>query len=169
MLEEPSPRVTARAPSSSNSSSAPPGHASAKRTPTNSSHYDFNGVPYDKYKPNSATWMYARDARAQQAGLPPNQTAERYPSPFGNGEQLPLTTPGSILKPGDRKAKWLHHPLTPGTSTTWSQRQGRPGAVRSVYTAGNPNEFDVMVHDIQAGTSARGQGNFAIATYRPAV
>ncbi|KAI0006250.1 hypothetical protein F4779DRAFT_29843 [Xylariaceae sp. FL0662B] len=160
-----------QAPPASNTSSAPAGYAPAKRTPTDSSYYDFNGVHANKYDPNSATWMYARDARAQQAGLPPTMSMKNppnatYPSRFGNAEGLPLTTPG---RPNHRnQPTWVHHPLTPGETTTWPAHPGPPGAVRSAYTDGNPNQFDVMVHDPRAGVSRRGVGQFVLAPYHPA-
>ncbi|KAI1213842.1 uncharacterized protein F4807DRAFT_409337 [Annulohypoxylon truncatum] len=159
----------ATASNSRSSNSAPPGHTPARRTPTNSSYYDFNGVPYHEKNPNSATWMYARDARAQQAGLPPGrQPGRKYPSPFGNGEKLALTTPGSALSP-DGPTQWLHHPLIPGTTTTCTGK-GRKhlGGVRSVYTANDPNTFDVMYHNRNAGLSANGNGNFEMSKYHPA-
>ncbi|KAI1095016.1 hypothetical protein F5B19DRAFT_443049 [Rostrohypoxylon terebratum] len=71
-----------------NSDQAPPGHTPARRAPTDSSYYDFDGVPYDADEPNSATWMYARDARAQQAGLATAQTKGKYPSKFRNFDKL---------------------------------------------------------------------------------
>ncbi|KAI0891788.1 hypothetical protein F4806DRAFT_481877 [Annulohypoxylon nitens] len=148
-----------------NSDRAPPGHTPARRSPTDSSYYDFDGVPYDNEKPNSATWMYARDARAQQAGIPTARMKSRYPSKFRNSpDNVELSTPGT---PGYKNnPEWLHHPLIPGTTKTYTS--GPPGAVRSVYTKGNPNEFDVMHHDPKAGTSPRGDHLFAKSHYYPA-
>ena len=111
--------------------------------------------------------MYARDAREQQANVPAGQR-KPYPSRYGNAERLDLSTPGSQLKPGARPA-WLHQPLTPGQTAAWTPRSGNPiGAVRSIYTAGNPMKFDVAYHDPRLGTSAGGSGNFALATYHTA-
>ena len=111
--------------------------------------------------------MYARDARQQQANVPAGRR-KPYPSTYGNFEELELSTPGSQLRP-EYDREWLHHPLTPGQSATWTSRSGiKAGAVRSIYTAGNPKEFDVAYHDPRRGTSARGSGKFGLATYHAA-
>ncbi|KEZ41035.1 hypothetical protein SAPIO_CDS7072 [Scedosporium apiospermum] len=140
---------------------APPG-----RTPTCSSYYDFNGVPWNGQDPNSKTWMYARDARQQQAGVPANAQPP-YPSYFGNRTNLPLNPPPSHIgrrgQPG-----WLHHPLIPDQTATWTPGTS-PGAVRSVYTAGNTANFDVIHHDPNAGTTSNGTSEFSMATYHPSV
>lgn len=107
--------------------------------------------------------MYASEARQQQAGAPAN-VGRPYPSTFGNRESLALSTPGSQSRSG--RTEWLHHPLTPGTTTTWTASSGTGvGAVRSIYTAGDPNKFDVAHHDPSVGVSARGFGNFGTSNY----
>ncbi|KAI2778796.1 hypothetical protein F4815DRAFT_476675 [Daldinia loculata] len=152
---------------SSSSSSAPPGHTPAHRIPTDSSYYSFNGNPWDRRNPESQTWMYAREARQQQSGLPDGQGVP-YPSYFGNGERVSLSTPGSALAPSGRHG-WLHHPLIPGRTTTWTPGSNtRPGGVRSIYTDGNIVEFDVGYHDVRIGTTGRGSGKFAVANYHSA-
>lgn len=155
--------------SGNGSSNQPPeGYSPPRRTPTDSSYYSFNGVPFDNQDQSSATWIYAREARQQQAGVPTSQSRP-YPSRFGNGENLPLTTPGSQLKPG-RQKEWLHHPLTPNRSATWTKDNGDSvGGVRSFYTDGNPRKFDVGYHDPRVGTSEKGHGSFALANYHKAV
>lgn len=183
---------------SSQPSSAPAGHSQAKRTPTDSSHvcksfescvrsvyspsfpqYDFGGQPADKFDPNSPTWIYARDARAQQAGLGKNQkgtphTLNQYPSRFTNQSQkpLPLTTPGKPRRPGSNIVDHLHHPLIPNTQKTYVNKlvSGFPGAVRSVYTEGKPEDFQVIYHDPKAGKTKSGMNDlFSVAPYVPAV
>ncbi|KAI0105631.1 hypothetical protein F4776DRAFT_474219 [Hypoxylon sp. NC0597] len=112
--------------------------------------------------------MYARDARQQQSGLPAGK-ARPYPSPFRNGEALPLLTPGSTPR-NKHNPEWLHHPLIPGRTTTWDpQRDVNRGGVRSFYTEGNTNQFDVGYHDPKLGTSARGHHEFSLANYHAAV
>ncbi|KAI6084751.1 hypothetical protein F4821DRAFT_166502 [Hypoxylon rubiginosum] len=155
------------------SSTAPPGHEPVHRVPTDSSYYSFNGTPYNDKIADSQTWMYAREARAQQAGLVSYQQPHnvRYPSRFGNGEKLPFTTPGSYVTPRDQRngiRAYLHHPLIPGRSETWAGEQ-RPGAVRSAYTKGDPNRFDVMYHDPKKGASKSGHGSMEMANYHAAV
>lgn len=130
--------------------------------------YSFNGIPWNDRDVNSQTWMYASETRQQQAGVPAGR-ARPYPSLFGNGEGLPLSTPGSDLRP-NRGKEWLHHPLTPGRASTWTSASGvPPGGVRSFYTAGNPSEFDVGHHNPTLGASARGSGNFGLANYHAQV
>lgn len=51
--------------------------------------YDFNGTPWDNQDPDSQDWIYASEARQQQATVPVG-TARPYPSAFRNGEDLPL-------------------------------------------------------------------------------
>ncbi|KAI0532051.1 hypothetical protein GGR58DRAFT_523600 [Xylaria digitata] len=146
--------------------SAPPGYTVPHRVPTNSSYYSFNGDTWDD-NPNSSTYAKAAEFRAQQANAPPHQQAP-YPSYFRNGEGLSLSTPGSIIRPGHGN-EWVHHPLTPGQTTTWTPQSGiARGAIRSVYTAGAPTQFDVIYHDRGAGTSGRGHGQFVIANYHAA-
>ncbi|KAI5458919.1 hypothetical protein BGZ63DRAFT_389910 [Mariannaea sp. PMI_226] len=142
------------------SRSAPSGFAPPHRTPTDSSYYDFHGTPANKSNPNS-NWMYARDARSQQAGVPAG-TARPYPSYYGNKPPIALSTPpGPVPFPNGNPGRngWVHHPLIPGQTTTWTS--GRPGAVRSVYSPGNTANFDVMYHDPAKG------GDFSLATYHP--
>ncbi|KAI4144348.1 MAG: hypothetical protein L6R39_004217 [Caloplaca ligustica] len=127
--------------------------------------YDFNGVPYDEKDPGSQTWMYARDARAQQTNAPAHK-ARPYPSNFNNGEKLPLSTPGVPGPKGNQQ--WLHYPLVPGRAAAWVPTERR-GGVRSFYTVGQPNDFDVGYHDKATGTSAGGSGNFVLADYHPSV
>ena len=43
-----------------------------------------------------------------------------------------------------------------------------PGGVRSVFTAGDPTNFDVMFH-ANTGTPARGYGQFQMADYHKGV
>lgn len=107
-----------------------------------------------------------RHARAQQACLPPGPAINaRHPSYFGNAEQIPLTTPGTVNTKG--KLGWVHAPLTPGRTTP--MLSSRPGAVRSFYTNGDPNTFDVAYHD---PTKPRRPGAkedpFTMAIYHPA-
>ncbi|ROV95289.1 hypothetical protein VPNG_08963 [Cytospora leucostoma] len=126
----------------------------------------FNGNPSDQHDPwRSQTWMYARDARQQQAGVPAGQ-ALPYPSTFSNHEQLPLSTPGTYMGPR-RGQEWLHYPLKPGRPATWTPSSGQPaGAVRSFYTAGNPNQFDVGYH---LPAPKRTNNDFELANYHAAV
>ncbi|KAI1327340.1 hypothetical protein F5Y16DRAFT_399518 [Xylariaceae sp. FL0255] len=139
-----------------------------RRIPTDSSFYDFNGVPCNDNDPNSATWMYASDTRDQQKALlqqaqPPNSA---YPSVYWNREKLPMSTPGSQLPQGNiTRQGWMHHPLVPGSSTPYVSGSGRPGGVRSFYTDGDPNNFDVSYHVPNAAKS--GKKKFAKATYHP--
>ncbi|KAG9228073.1 hypothetical protein BJ875DRAFT_490264 [Amylocarpus encephaloides] len=121
--------------------SAPRGFEPLRRTPTDSS------------------YMYTGEARSQQAGAPAG-IAKPYPSLFKNIERRQLTTPGSYL---GAKRKWLHHPLKPGKAATW--RAGSPGGIRSVYTHGNTNKFDVVYHDPKATTFNDNGGDFVLAVY----
>lgn len=41
--------------------------------------------------------------------------------------------------------------------------------MRSFYTANDPTDFDVGYHNHSVGTSARGHGQFSLATYHAAV
>jgi hypothetical protein len=171
---------------SRNPPSVPKGHSTAKRIPTDSSYvcpyaqswwdmtnnpqqYDFQGVPYRGDIPNSATWMYARDARAQMATEPQKQSRnDRYPMPYLNHDKDPLSTPGSKIQiKGDEKHGWMHHPLTPGTTTAYSGR-GKAGGVRAIYTKDDSTKFDVYYHDRKLGTTGKsGNGVFSQATYYP--
>ncbi|KAI1404939.1 hypothetical protein F4819DRAFT_68116 [Hypoxylon fuscum] len=69
--------------------SPPAGYSPLRRRPTDSSYYDFNGTPWDNQDPDSQDWIYASEARQQQATVPVG-TARPYPSAFRNGEDLPL-------------------------------------------------------------------------------
>lgn len=110
--------------------------------------------------------MYAEDARKQQEGVPDGKD-HPYPAHYRNGERLPLTTPGSDNGSGYGR-EWLHYPMTPGKKTTWTRQSGVPrGGVRSVYTAGNKEKFDVIYHNKKEGKSAKGHGVFQMAKYRP--
>jgi hypothetical protein len=55
--------------------------------------YDFHGAPSHCNDPKSPTWMYTRDVRAQQAGVPAVE-AKPYPSRFKNKEGLSFNSPG---------------------------------------------------------------------------
>ncbi|KAJ8128629.1 hypothetical protein O1611_g5005 [Lasiodiplodia mahajangana] len=138
---------------------------------TQSSYYDFRGVHWDKSNANSATYMRAREARAQQQGLTPGRMVKPYPSLFHNRERLALTTPGSSQLSDGGKV-WAHHPLIPGRTTTWSrsekERGDGKGAVRSIYTPNDPNKFDVAYHDPAAGSTSGRHDNFVLARYHPA-
>ncbi|KAI1172036.1 hypothetical protein F4777DRAFT_563249 [Nemania sp. FL0916] len=154
---------------SQNPPSAPEGYSAAKRIPTDSSYYDFHGVPYLDKDPNSSTWMYARDARAQMATEPQKQgRKDRYPGPFWNREDKPLSTPGSKLQTRKREEHgWMHHPLTPGTGTAYSG-SGDAGGVRAIYTKDDSKNFDVYYHDRTSGTTGDGtNGIFERAKYYP--
>ncbi|KAI1816411.1 hypothetical protein GGS20DRAFT_231372 [Poronia punctata] len=148
----------------------PSSYKPPRRTPTNSSYYDFDGIGSIRDVP-SATWMYARDARAQQAGLAPdairrNRKDTQYPSVFRNATGLPLTTPGNL--DADQKPLWAHHPLIPGQTTTYIDKatHGTAGGVRSAYTLGNPKDFDVIYHDPRRPTRGR-HAEFSLAPYIP--
>ncbi|KAK3936949.1 hypothetical protein QBC46DRAFT_268522 [Diplogelasinospora grovesii] len=145
--------------------SAPPGYAPPRRTPTNSSYYDFNGTPCDDRNPNSQTRMYAREAREQTKDvqgeiLRGNTGSSRYPGPFHNNPGKDNTT-----LPLQAKRDILHHPLVPGQTAAWTT--GRPGGVRSFFTCLS-NFFDVAYHDPTKGVSKRGHHDFTMATYVPA-
>ncbi|KAI0481336.1 hypothetical protein GGR56DRAFT_629841 [Xylariaceae sp. FL0804] len=155
--------------------SAPPGHKTTKRVPTDSSYYDFDGVPWNRKDPQSATWMYARDARAQQATCPP-EPSWNYPRHFANHDNLLLSTPGAPEQgassgAGQQSVKnsWLHHPLIPGAKTAYQggRPNAPPGTVRSVYTQGDTNNFDVIYHDRRAGVTGQGHGKFKVSKYHP--
>lgn len=130
--------------------------------------YDFDGVRADNRDSNSRPWIYAREVRAQQQGLPAT-AGYPYPSKFANhGNNLPLTTPGTASESGDSKF-WLHHPVTPGTTKTWDPESGQPkGGVRSIYTEGDPNTFDVAYHNPNKKTPNGRPGEFDLARYVPA-
>ncbi|KAJ4177148.1 hypothetical protein NW767_015217 [Fusarium falciforme] len=97
--------------------------------------------------------------------MPANLARRGYPSAYGNSEGLPLSTPGSTMRPG-RGLDWMHAPLIPDKTEAYTQ--GPPGAVRSTWTAGDPKNFDVMYHAKSAGTSASGAGRFRLANYHSA-
>ncbi|ROT35025.1 hypothetical protein SODALDRAFT_76625 [Sodiomyces alkalinus F11] len=77
-------------PGDGHSGSAPPGYTPPDRTHTNSSHYSFDGIQWIKNDPDAQTWMYAREARAQQAGLPAGRAppGTKYPSATGTQKSL---------------------------------------------------------------------------------
>ncbi|OAQ69707.1 hypothetical protein VFPPC_02304 [Pochonia chlamydosporia 170] len=149
--------------SNSGAGSEPAGNTPPRRTPTDSSYYDFHGTPSDR-SGNGQTWMYARDARAQQAGASP-QAARPYPSYFGNKDQTPVTlttAAEAIPHPSGRTTQgWLHQPLIPNQTTMFNPGQNMPGAVRSVYPPSDPSTFDVIYH---SGV----RREFNNATYHPA-
>lgn len=132
-------------------------------------------MPCNNFDPKSPAFIYAERARLQQAGLGSNQKGNpldpnaRYPSHYGNREGLPLSTPGTKTHPRSKRANWLHHPLKPYTTQTWVSKSvsGPEGAIRSVYTEGNPQDFDVMVHDPKAGMTPNGGSKFSMARYVP--
>lgn len=97
--------------------------------------------------------------------MPAKLARRGYPSAYGNSEGLPLSTPGSTVRPG-RGNEWVHAPVIPDVRQAY--RQGPPGGVRSAWTAGDPKNFDVMYHDKSTGTSASGAGRFRLANYHPA-
>ncbi|KAI0378643.1 hypothetical protein F5Y04DRAFT_261263 [Hypomontagnella monticulosa] len=146
--------------------SAPPGYTPAHRVPTDSSYYSFDGNPWNNKDPDSQTWMYAREARQQQDGVPAGKRLP-YPSRFGNGEVLPLSTPGTS-KHG--RSEWLHHPLIPGRSNTWVPYRRDPvGGVRSFYTEGDTSQFDVGFHDPKIPGYPKGREPFSLARYHAGV
>ncbi|KAK5661072.1 hypothetical protein OQA88_10962 [Cercophora sp. LCS_1] len=136
-----------------------------RRVPTDSSFYDFHGTRYSAKIPDAQTWIYAREARQQQATVDPNLVRNgkdkiKYPSLFNNYDnKLSLSTPGS-LEPNGRTA-WVHQPLIPGQVTAWNG-ECAPGAVRSFYTRGNSGHFDVGYHPLND------RSGFSMATYHPA-
>ncbi|KAK0708448.1 hypothetical protein B0H67DRAFT_672471 [Lasiosphaeris hirsuta] len=138
---------------------------------TNSSYYCFNGVPYNQQAPGAQTWMYAEEARRQQAKVELEKLLEgrqkpRYPSSFWNHQkEVTLSTPGSVGPHG--KTVWEHHPLIPGQNEPW--REGAAGAVRSVWTRGDAENFDVIVHDKSRGFTKRKTPKFANAKYHSAL
>ncbi|KAK4113441.1 hypothetical protein N656DRAFT_797311 [Canariomyces notabilis] len=139
-----------------------------RRTPTVSSFYDLKGTPWDDRKPNSQTWIYAREVRAQAADVlaAPRKAHENhpcYPSVFRNDEGLELKAEPPLL----------HTPVRPGHTTGWLHEgprdRNRPGAARLVYSK-NPTDtnFDVVYHDKSQPQSNRGYRLFAMAEYVPA-
>ncbi|VUC27143.1 unnamed protein product [Clonostachys rosea] len=168
-----------------------------KRSPTASSYYDFDGMPWDGEQGQS--WMYAWHARAQQEGLLPSSQPRssqptgfrsvarkaktllgsphdpKYPSYYGNkGETLPLSTDSELIPhPTWRRSTkgWLHQPLIPGRTATFSGTEDESGMVRSFYAPSNPLIFDVAYHgkkkEFINGKSEIGK--FKMATYHPAV
>ncbi|CAJ2511135.1 Uu.00g067600.m01.CDS01 [Anthostomella pinea] len=151
--------------------SAPPGYTPARRTPTDSSYYDMDGIPWKEGDPNSQAWIYAREVRAQQAKAPLQRTARaKYPSPFKNAEPLPLTTPGKPDPTGNKPTEWLHHPMIPGKTTTYrasAKSKAKPGGIRTFYTEGDNSKYDVGFHDPRVWTPSKSAG-FSLATYVPA-
>ncbi|KAL8747940.1 MAG: hypothetical protein Q9190_000264 [Brigantiaea leucoxantha] len=64
---------------------------------------------------------------------------------------------------------WLQNPTHFGTKLPLVRDQD-PGRVRSVYTEGDSNNFDVIYHDNSKGVSASGRGRqFSMANYHPRV
>lgn len=132
--------------------------------------YDLTGIQWNKNDPKPPTWMYARDARSQQQGLPPARP-KKYPGDFWNYEELLFSTPGLEKLHNDEVMKcWMHHPLIPGTPTTWTHESVLPrGAVRSVWTEGNPNIFEVAFHSNKEKPPNARFGPFQNAPCIPAV
>ncbi|KAK3347172.1 hypothetical protein B0T25DRAFT_296016 [Lasiosphaeria hispida] len=156
--------------------SLPPGGASStgitqdsRRKPTSSSFYDFHGTRYNKKIPGAQTWIYAREARQQQATVHPDLVLTgrgKYPSAFKNHDnELDLSTPGSAGPEG--KTEWVHQPLIPGRVEAWLDIIPA-GAVRSFYTCGNPGQFDVGYHDPLKSPTRNGSAKFSLATYHAA-
>ncbi|KXJ90548.1 hypothetical protein Micbo1qcDRAFT_226545 [Microdochium bolleyi] len=161
---------------------APPGYSAAQRVqsspssfvptpvrriPTDSSYHSFDGVPWDDHDPSSQTWMYASDAREQQSKIAAGPRRP-YPSRYGNSDDLPLTSPG-MVPPKGGTPQWLHHPLIPGQQEIWKPKGDKSrGAVRSFYTRGSPEVFDVGHHNPKAGLTKGGTAKFTMATYHTA-
>ncbi len=133
--------------------------------------YDFHGTGHQKKISGAQTWMYAREARRQQATVQPDLVRRKkdkgkYPSPFKNHDnEVNLSTPGSAGPEGD--TEWVHQPLIPGRVEAW-HRGIDSGAVRSFYTRGNPLQFDVGYHDPSRSPTRGGSEKFSLATYHPA-
>lgn len=103
-----------------------------------------------------------------------------YPSPFWNREEPALTTPTSSLPYRKRRPTLygrddgtcfreghLHQPLIPNQSEAWQLGQDK-GAVRSVYTADDPMNFQVMYHDPRKRIEDMKNDPFTLANYHPA-
>ncbi|KAL8744683.1 MAG: hypothetical protein Q9190_003106 [Brigantiaea leucoxantha] len=100
--------------------------------------------------------------------MPATKARKGYPSIFKNkGPTLPLSTPGYPRTTGGDN-EWLHNPLIPGQKHPFVRDQD-PGRVRSVFTKGDSNTFDVVYHDKSQGVSASGQRRFSKANYHPTV
>ncbi|KAH7165514.1 hypothetical protein EDB81DRAFT_255925 [Dactylonectria macrodidyma] len=150
----------------SGQASAPAGYGPPARSPTESSYYDFHRTSSNG-RSNGQTWMYARDARAQQAGASSVAVPRpNYPNYYGNKNAQPvhLSTPPEQIpnhrRPGTSSPGWLHHPLIPNHQTTHSGNLRTAGTVRSVYPLSDPSQFDVIYH-------TGGPGQFRNATYHP--
>lgn len=131
---------------------------------SNTQQFSFDGIVANAKDPASQTWIYAREAREQQAGVPDSE-AWPYPSVYYNNEPLALSTPGSQSKNG---RTWLHYPLIPGRSSSWSPDSTvERGAIRSFFTAGNSHNFDVGYHDPRLWTTGGRYGDFVLARYHP--
>ncbi|KAH9890264.1 hypothetical protein F4778DRAFT_378826 [Xylariomycetidae sp. FL2044] len=147
--------------------SAPEGYAPARRSPTDSSYYDLDGIPWNDRDPKSQTWIYAREVRDQQSKAPLTEPKrDKYPNEYKNGEQLPFTTPGKI-DPKTGKPVWLHQPMIPGKVTRFTGG-GTVGGIRTFYTEGDRTKFDVGHHDPRVPTP-KGTAGFSLVTYVPAV
>lgn len=107
--------------------------------------------------------MYAREARAQQAAITPEQVRP-YPSWYANrGNEVRLSTPSETFKRwknGKVVEGWLHQPLMPGQNTPWKKEI--PGPIRAIYPPSDPLKFDVVYHET---ISSPGYKN---STYYPA-
>src|SRR5947208_1803363 len=98
--------------------------------------------------------MYAKNAATQVQSAPAPNRLNKYPSKFGNHENLPLIAAAPLQ----------HMPLV--KAGTWSPGTP-PGKVRGVYNDGNRTDFDVVYHNTSAGQTAQGFGKFTQANYHP--
>ncbi|KAJ3529073.1 hypothetical protein NM208_g9923 [Fusarium decemcellulare] len=163
------PNSNVRSSGSASEESSPDseGCSPLKRTPTNSSYYDFHGVQWNRdYQ--SQTWMYAREARNQMADVPPERAADgAYPSPFHNLKKLTLPTLRSIFR-FIGELELLHYPLVSGRTTTPDPEHSKSTRIRAVYVKGTTALFDVIYHDEAAGITRNGTPEFSEAIYHPA-
>lgn len=141
------------------------------RQPTNSSYYDFGGVPCGTDMAAAgpdATFIHARDAREQVANAPPpvkrRKRGSRYPSGYSNHENLPLqVTPQGKNDPNYSGPPYTHAPLLPGQSQPWTQ--GNPGAYRSIYDDSDRSKFDAIYHDPNKAQTSAEWHQFSKAKY----
>ncbi|KAK4653970.1 hypothetical protein QC762_510244 [Podospora pseudocomata] len=119
------------------SDSTNPPQRAPRRSPTDSSYYDCDGVVANKNDPNSKSWHYARDVRAQVAAeQPQHPRGWGYPSYFGDKAGLPLAASKPLT----------HTPIEPGSLTPYVPGT-KPGAHRAVYNDTNRAVVDVIYHD----------------------
>jgi hypothetical protein len=62
----------------------------------------------------------------------------------------------------------MHQPLIPGRNEAWKDEIDK-GAVRSIWTQGDPMKFDVAFHDPSQGFTPNGTAEFSKAIYHAAV